>query len=166
MARRISSALLGVVIALAGCGGGDGQSTTDAGTGATSGSGGGSGNGGSGASSGNGGSGGNGGASGSGTGASGGAGAAGGTGGSGGSGATGGGGSCLVDGFLSSINKNHLLVGASMDDNIASANPFDLRYLAGHLVCEHGGMRLVGLLAVRSSPAGSVCAGLRRQGKR
>ncbi len=139
---------------MAGCGGGDdtGAAKGDAGTGATAGSGG---NSGGNSGIGGGGAGGNGGASGSGTGASGGSAgvSAGGSGGSGGSGATGGTGSCLVDGFLSSINQNHLLVGASMDDSIASANPFDLRYLY-----------LAGSIPDGSGPCSSCATGCSSQG--
>ena len=37
--------------------------------------------------------------------------------------------SCMVGALLASLGKNRLLVGASMDDAIATQAPFDLRYL-------------------------------------
>ncbi len=41
----------------------------------------------------------------------------------------GGAGSCLASGLLNSLGKDKVLVGASMDDQVASQAPFDLRYL-------------------------------------
>jgi hypothetical protein len=42
---------------------------------------------------------------------------------------TGGSAGCLADGLLGPLGKDHLLIGASMDDSIATQAPFDLRYL-------------------------------------
>ena len=58
---------------------------------------------------------------------------AGGASGAGGAGGSGGGASCLAGAFLAGIGKSKVLVGAAMEDDIAKAAPFDLRYqyLAG-----------------------------------
>lgn len=37
-------------------------------------------------------------------------------------------GACLADGLLGPLGKTHIIVGASMDDTVAAAAPFDLRY--------------------------------------
>lgn len=74
-------------------------------------------------------------------------------GGGGGGGGDGGGGSCLASSLLQPLGKEHLLVGAQMEDDVAAQAPFDLRYIY-----------LAGGLFDGSAPCASCATGCTSQG--